>query len=89
VTAGLQAVQQHGSVSRLHHIGVTIVRAPRPLHYAALFTHSVGADVVVSVYDGNRYEVERKYTQFVNLHSRLVQPRIDMAPLAKVRYSYQ
>jgi hypothetical protein len=36
------------------------------------------------MYDGSRYEVECKYTQFVQLVSRPVWPRLDMAPLAAV-----
>jgi len=34
------------------------------------------------MYDDNRYEVEEKYTQFVDLNSRPVWPRLDMHPLA-------
>lgn len=39
----------------------------------------------VSIYgngDTRQYEVEEKYTQFVNVHSRPVQARLDMGPLA-------
>ena len=35
-----------------------------------------------TLYDGNRYEVECKYTGFVRLASRPTWPRLDMAPLA-------
>ena len=66
-----------------------MVFASEPLHYTALFSHTVGSDVVVSMYDGNQMEVECKYTQFVNVHSRPVYPRVDMAPLAKARSWHQ
>lgn len=69
-------------------LGLTIVHAPRPLHYTALFSFSVGTDVVVSMYDGSRYEVECKYTQFINMHSRGAWPRVDMAPLSQVRMPF-
>lgn len=40
--------------------------------------------VQLSMYDGHRYEVECKYTQFVEFTSRPVWPRLDMTPLAAV-----
>ena len=87
VMRGLHSVRDEGSVTRRQDLGVTIVHAPQPLHYYALFSWTAGADVVVSMYSGNRYEVECKYTQYVNLHSRPVWPRINMRPLAEVRNS--
>jgi len=81
---GLAAVESEGSVSRDASTGVAIVRAPRPLHYYSLFSQTIGADVIVSVYPGQHYEVEAKYTQYIRLHSRPVFPRLHMLPLAKV-----
>lgn len=81
---GLQSVREQGSVARRGDLGLTIVHAPQPLHYYSLFSWSAGTDVVVAVYGGRRYEVECKYTQFVNLHSRPVWPRIAMDALAEV-----
>lgn len=85
VMRGLNSVLDEGSVMRRDDIGVTVVRAPQPLHYYSLFSWSTGTDVVVSVYDGNRYEVECKYTQFVNVCSRPVWPRVSMGALTDVR----
>ncbi|KAI8474832.1 MAG: hypothetical protein J3K34DRAFT_406742 [Monoraphidium minutum] len=65
-------------------LGLAVVSAPDPLHYYALFSHTIGADVVVTIYDDHRYEVECKYTQTVSVTSRPVTPRLDMAPLAEV-----
>lgn len=95
-------IEEQGMVTKYPEIGVAIVRCPRPVHYYALFSHTLGCDVVVSEYidskntldnfneDGNttidasgwRYEVEEKYTQFVNVWSRSVTARLDMTPLA-------
>ncbi|KAG2435847.1 hypothetical protein HXX76_007042 [Chlamydomonas incerta] len=73
------------SVERHKSVGLAVLRPPEPsLHYYSLFSHSVGYDTVLTMYDGQRYEVESKYTQFVTTHSRPVWPRIDMAPLARV-----
>lgn len=41
------------------------------------------------MYDDNRYEVECKYTQYVNLSSRPTWPRLDMAPLAAVLNKFE
>eukprot|EP00873_Tetraselmis_striata_P022202 jgi/Tetstr1/442466/TSEL_003212.t1 len=65
-------------------LGLAIARPEAPLHYYALFSRSIGQDVLVTMYPGNRYEVEAKYTQYVEFHSRGVWPRLDFAPLVKV-----
>jgi len=97
-------LKEQGQVKKYPEIGVAIVRCPRPVHYYALFSHTIGCDVVVSSQhkgcnkdntsdngggDGNGadesgwwYEVEEKYTQFINLWSRPVTARLDMTPLA-------
>ncbi|KAG2498182.1 hypothetical protein HYH03_003937 [Edaphochlamys debaryana] len=73
------------AVERHRAVGLTVLRAPEPtLHYYSLFSHTVGYDTVLTMYGGQRYELESKYTQFVNVWSRPVWPRIDMAPLARV-----
>lgn len=41
------------------------------------------------LYDDNRYEVEEKYTQFINLTSRPVWPRLDMRPLAALLNKFE
>jgi hypothetical protein len=84
VLQGLQLIKTLGSVERFDDVGIVAVRALEPVHYTSLFSFSVGADVVVSMYSGNRYEVECKYTQFVDVHSRPVHARLDKTPLCKV-----
>ena len=63
-------------------LGLIIVRVADPLHYYALFSTSRGYDIVLSIYQGNRYELETKYTTYVDISSRKVLPRVDMTPLA-------
>lgn len=41
------------------------------------------------MYDDNRYEVECKYTQFVNILSRPTWPRLDLGPLAAVLNKFE
>ena len=84
VLADYNLITEQGRVQIYPDIGVAVIECPRPVHYYALFSHSLGCDVVVSMYEGQRYEVEEKYTQFVNVHSRKVQARLDMGPLSAV-----
>jgi hypothetical protein len=81
VVSGFDSVQQE-DVETLPALGLAIVQAEEPLHYYSLFSHTIGCDYVLSIYDGNRYELEAKYTQFVVLPSRPVYPRLDFGPLA-------
>lgn len=69
---------------RHEHIGLTIIRTPEPLHYYALFGKSAGTDIVLTVYDNHRYELEYKYTTWVDITSRGVLPRINMQPLCNL-----
>ncbi len=64
------------------HLGVCVVRCESPVHYYALFSLATDADVVVSIYSGGRYEVECKYTGFVDYRSRATWPRVNLRPLA-------
>jgi hypothetical protein len=88
VVEDYKLIKEQGLVKKYSEIGVAVVRCPRPVHYYALFSHTIGCDVVVSEYiddsvsNGWKYEVEEKYTQFVNVWSRLVTARLDMTPLA-------
>ncbi|TXK49115.1 hypothetical protein FVR03_06950 [Pontibacter qinzhouensis] len=69
-------------LSRHPDIGLVVLQLPEPLHYYALFSRTQGFDIVLSCYSGNRYELEYKYTTWVDLGSRPTLPRINLAPLA-------
>jgi hypothetical protein len=62
-------------------IGLVVVRTPQPVHYYALFSCSAGYDMVLALYDGNRYELEYKYTTWIDLDSRPTLPRLALKPL--------
>ncbi len=64
-------------------IGLIVVHTHKPLHYYALFSRTIGFDIVLSCYDDNRYELEYKYTTWVDIASRATLPRISLAPLAR------
>jgi hypothetical protein len=70
------------SFHRFKDIGLVVVHSPEPLHYYSLFSVSEGFDIVVSVYSNARYEVEIKYTSYVDIFSRGCLPRVEMKALA-------
>jgi hypothetical protein len=62
-------------------IGLVVVSASAPLPYYALFGPTAGFDIVLSMYEGQRYELEYKYTTWIDLASRPTLPRLHLAPL--------
>ncbi len=63
-------------------IRMHIVHAEEPLHYYALYSESQSADMVMSIYSDNRYELEFKYTTWINT-TRQHFPRISMEKLCE------
>ncbi|WP_296618815.1 DUF6687 family protein [Marivirga sp.] len=64
----------------LEDIRMQIVHAEEPLHYYAFYSQSQSADIVMSIYPDNRYELEFKYTTWINT-TRQHFPRISMEKL--------
>ncbi|MEL6192772.1 MAG: DUF6687 family protein [Bacteroidota bacterium] len=62
-------------------IRLCVVNASSPLHYYALFAESDQADMVLMMYPENRYELEYKYTTWVDTPLRESFPRISLKPL--------
>ena len=62
-------------------IGLAVVATPAPEPYYALFGPTAGSDIVLSLYEGQRYELEYKYTTWIDLESRPTLPRLPLAPL--------
>ncbi|GAB3867864.1 hypothetical protein GCM10028824_11240 [Hymenobacter segetis] len=77
------AIIQSPQTTRRHYpeIGLAVVHTPAPLPYYALFGPTAGYDIVLSQYEGNRYELEYKYTTWIDLASRPTLPRLALAPL--------
>lgn len=71
------------TITRHPDIGLMIIETPHPVHYYALFSRTVGFDIVLSCYEQNRYELEYKYTTWVDIGSRSTLPRLPLAPLAE------
>ena len=63
-------------------IGLIKKKFECPPHYYALFNSTEGFDIVLAIYPDNKYELEYKYTTWIDLASRTNLPRIDLNPLA-------
>jgi hypothetical protein len=68
-------------ISTVQGTGMTIIKTPETVSYYALFSATQGTDIVLSMYHNNRYELEYKYTTWVDIVSRPTLPRISMQPL--------
>lgn len=73
----------HSAISLEKDIRLLVVETPEPMHYYALFGHSNRADAVLSIYSDNRYELEYKYTSWVDTATRHAFPRLDLQPLVR------
>lgn len=62
-------------------VGLICLATPRPVHYYALFSLTTGFDMVLAQYQSNCYELEYKYTTWVDIQSRPTLPRLTLAPL--------
>ena len=69
------------SIKTYDDIGLVTVNCDNPGHYYSLFSTSSGYDIVLAKYSDNRYEIETKYTTFIDLSSRPVLPRIELQNL--------
>ena len=72
----LLQLQQQSSVRKYDTIGLIVIDTILPMHYYSLFSVSRGVDIVVSLYSNNRFEVEEKYTSYVDINSRGCLPRV-------------
>lgn len=82
VLSGLHLIQTQGQTTYLEDIRLWIVEAPEPVHYYALFSGSQTADLVLMMYSNHRYELEYKYTGWIDTAERQEYPRLPFEPLA-------
>ncbi len=85
VKADVATLRDPGQTQLIDHPDIRLreIRPPRPLHYYALFSGSENSDLVMSCYPGQRYELEYKYSTWVDTAHRRVFPRIDLRLLAE------
>ncbi|MEM8886851.1 MAG: DUF6687 family protein, partial [Bacteroidota bacterium] len=61
-----ELLETKGQIERIGELHIQIVKSPEPLHYYVLFQDSEQMDMVLSMYAGNRYELEYKYVSWVD-----------------------
>jgi len=83
VMKGIEQLKK-STIEKIPELGLVIIQTPEPIHYYALFSVTQGFDIVLSMYDRNRYELEFKYTTYVDLISRPTLPRIETTHLVKL-----
>lgn len=64
-------------------LGLWVNETAVPRHYYALFGPTTQYDIVLNLYEGQHYELEFKYTTWVDIVSRPTLPRINMQPLVE------
>lgn len=69
-------IGDQGDREWIEDVRIQIIHVPRPVHYYALYAHSEIADMVLSIYPDNRYELEYKYTTWIDTATRKSFPRI-------------
>jgi hypothetical protein len=90
VLAGYAQIQgPQTQIMQYERLGLMVVQTPAPVHYYALFSPTAGYDLVLSCYTGYRYELECKYTTWVDLESRPTLPRPDLRPLARMLNAHE
>ena len=76
-------------IERWDDVGIVVIHVEKPLEYYALFSCTRNADVVVTIYPENKYEIECKYSQWIQMVSRDSWPRIALQPLCDVLNTYE
>lgn len=83
IEQGIAHIKSNSELVKRKDLGLLIQFSKQPQHYYAQFSNSIGFDTVLSIYDNHRYELEYKYTTWVDIASRSSFPRINLKPLAK------
>ena len=75
---------ENTKIEKWEDLGIAVVFVDKPLHYYALFHPACNMDTVITVYPDNKYEIEDKYTSFIQLTSRKSWPRIPLDALITI-----
>ena len=68
-------------IQKIPEIGLAIVETGEPVHYYSITGKTIGMDTVLSIFDNNRYELEYKYTTWIDMASRPTWPRLKLTGL--------
>jgi hypothetical protein len=75
---------ENTKIEKWEDLGIAVVFVDKPLHYYALFHPACNMDTVITVYPDNKYEIEDKYSSFIQLTSRKSWPRIPLESLTTI-----
>ena len=88
VMSQMELMSHNGQVIKYPAIRLAVIKAPEPMHYYPLFAQTADVDTVLTIYPGQRYELEQKYTTWVET-ARDSLPRVALGKLAKVLNQYE
>jgi len=83
VQQGIAQIKTQGQQHWHPEIKLLEMHVPQPGHYYPLFAQSAQANIVLTIYPEQRYELEYKYTTWVDTATRQSFPRIHLEPLAQ------
>lgn len=78
------AMAKQATVKHLSSIRLTVIELAEPLPYYAFTWLAKDSDMILTIYPGNRYELEYRYTTWVDAAKRKVFPRMHPEPLAQI-----
>lgn len=90
VLADLEVLRnEETEIRRFPQLGILWIRTPKPLGYYALCAPAGEMDSIVTDYGEQQYEIEHRYTSWVELKSRTALPRVPLQGLANFLQQYE
>jgi len=78
------SIARQAKIQHISSIRLTVIELPEPLPYYAFTWLAKDSDMILTVYPGNRYELEYRYTTWVDAAYRKVFPRMHPEPLSEI-----
>lgn len=81
IVSEIKDLKENATIKTFPEIGLIYIKTNQPKPYYSLFSFTKNFDIVLTEYDNNRYELEYKYSTWVDITSRPTLPRIDLTDL--------
>ncbi len=78
------SIARQAKIKNVSSIRLTIIELPEPLSYYAFTWLAKDSDMILTIYPNNCYELEYRYTTWVDAAKRKVFPRMHLEPLAEI-----
>lgn len=82
ILAGVN-ITQRAKINYVQNIRLTILELPTPLPYYSFTWVAKDSDMILTVYPKNAYELEYRYTTWVDAAKRKIFPRMHLKPLVE------